>query len=74
MSIPPGYKHNFETMMRAASDGRLALMECVDNNTGSLCYVVCMVSDTEGTLEEYDMVPVARMFDGNPYEELTPPS
>lgn len=30
MSIPDHARANFETLLRAASDGNLALMECLD--------------------------------------------
>lgn len=33
-------------------------------------YVVCAVN-FDG--KEYEMIPVAKMFDGNPYEEVEPP-
>jgi hypothetical protein len=35
MSIPDHARANFETLLRAAADGNLALMECVDTATGT---------------------------------------
>lgn len=72
MAIPKGHKTNFETLQRASDNGDLALMECTDRETGEPVYVVCAVyRDEQGF---YNTVPMARMFDGNPYEQLRPPT
>jgi Family of unknown function (DUF6117) len=73
MSIPDSYRHNFRNMLRAASDGRLALLECRDRQAQAVTYVVVMVSDVQGDDGSFDLVPVARLFDANPYDELDPP-
>jgi hypothetical protein len=70
MSISKGYQTNFDTISKAAKSGRLALMECVDAATGKPVITVCAVNRVEG---EFEFVPLAKMFDGNPYEELVPP-
>ena len=67
----PGYKPNYEMLLRAAKNGELALMECTDTRTGELAAVLCAVYMED---EQYNFVPVARMLDGNPYEYLTPPT
>jgi hypothetical protein len=41
MSIPDHISTNFETLLRAASNGNLALMECIDAITGEPRYVIC---------------------------------
>jgi hypothetical protein len=68
--IPSGYRTNFHTMLKAAGNGDLALMECQDNASKKKVYVVCMVGRENG---QYIFTPVAKMFDGNPYEEVNPP-
>jgi hypothetical protein len=73
MSIPGGHKLNFNTMLRAAQDGQLALMECTDQQ-GQPAYVVCMVNPPDEEHGEIEMVPVARLFNGNPYDEVNPPT
>lgn len=70
MAIKTGYQINFQTLLRAAKAGDLAIMECTDKKTGKPVITVCCVS-YEGN--EYDFTPIAKMFDGNPYEELEPP-
>lgn len=69
--ISEGYKANFETLNRAADNGHLALVECRDKKTGKPVLAVCAMG-WDGN--EYQIVPLAKMFDGNPYEELDPPS
>ena len=71
MAIAPGYEANFETMRRASADGNLALMECTDAVTGKPVITICAVEHHDG---EFHFKPMAKMFDGNPYEELVPPS
>ena len=72
MSIPAGHTANFQTMLRAAADDNLCLMECVDAASGKPVYVVCMVNVHND--DSFEFVPVAKLFDGNPYDELVPPT
>jgi len=72
MAIPKGYKANFETMRKAFENGEVCLMECTDAKTGAMVVAVCAVQrEADG---DFTMIPVAKMFDGNPYEELLPPN
>jgi hypothetical protein len=43
MSIPDHARANFATLLRAAADSNLALMECTDAVTGEPRYVICAV-------------------------------
>ena len=43
MSIPDHARANFQTLLRAAENGDLALMECADALTGETRYVICAV-------------------------------
>ena len=72
LSDNPGYKHNFETIRAAVRNGGDMIMECIDNGTGKPVIVLCArYIDDEGMIV---IVPLAKLFDGNPYEQLTPPS
>jgi hypothetical protein len=71
MSISKGYKANFQTLSRAFDNDRVCLMECTDKVTKKKVMVICAVQMVG---EEYEMVPFAKLFDGNPYEELDPPN
>lgn len=70
MAIAKGYKANFHTLNQAFLDGRVCLMECTDKITKAKVNVICAVNEVEG---EYEMVPFAKLFEGNPYDELDPP-
>lgn len=71
MAIPPGHVANFETLERAMRNGDFCLLECTDAKTGAPVYAICAAQrNRDGS---YEMKPLAKMFDGNPYEELKPP-
>lgn len=71
MAIPEPYRRNFETLLRAAEQGDLALMECRDAVTGVPRYVICAVGRSE---KDYVMTPFGHLHDGNPYEAYVPPA
>lgn len=71
MSIPDYISKNFDTLLCAASDGNLALMECTDAVTGEPQYVICAVG-LEGT--DYVFTPFGHLVDGNPYDAYSPPA
>lgn len=73
MAIPEAYRRNFETLLRVAADGNLALMECRDAVTGIPRYVVCAVGRANGVDGDYMMTPFGHLHDGNPYEAYRPP-
>lgn len=70
MAILKGHKANFEMLLKAAKNNDLALMECMDVVTGKPVYAICLINREDGAVS---MAPVAKLFDGNPYEELIPP-
>ena len=69
MSIPDHARSNFQTLLRAAGDGNLALMECADAATGQRRYVICAVG-REGA--DYVFTPFGHLADGNPYDAYLP--
>lgn len=69
--IEKGYKANLATIKKAAANNDLALMECKDAHTGKRVIALCAIA-FDG--KEYITTPLAKMFDGNPYEELIPPT
>lgn len=71
MAIPKPYRRNFETLLRAARAGDLALLECTDAVTHQPRYVICAVG--RGADGDYLMTPFGHMHDGNPYEAYRPP-
>jgi hypothetical protein len=61
---------HFHTLLRAAVDGNLALMERTDAATGELRYVICAVG-RDGT--DFLFTPFGHLADGNPFEAYLPP-
>jgi Family of unknown function (DUF6117) len=61
MSIPDHFSTNFDTLLRAASNGNLALMECIDAITGEPRYVICAVGreGTDYSSRHLDISPTA---------------
>jgi len=70
MAIPDYLRGNFNTLLRAAADGNLALMECKDAATGEPRYVLCAVGRKGG---DYIMTPFGHLAEGNPYDAYIPP-
>jgi hypothetical protein len=70
--IPNTYIENFKTMLKAAKYKDLALVECTDVVTKKPVFVICMMNQAKN--EDFLPAPIAKMFDGNPYEELIPPA
>ncbi|MFF0924278.1 DUF6117 family protein [Rhizobium leguminosarum] len=70
MAIPDYARLNFDTLLRAASGGNLALMECLDAATREPRYVVCDVARRDG---EYAFTPFGHLAEGNPYDAYLPP-
>jgi hypothetical protein len=71
MAIPDSYRRNFQTLLQAAEQGDLALMECADAQTGEPRYVICAVG-REGS--DYCFTPFGHLHDGNPFEACLPPT
>jgi len=70
MSIPDDARSNFQTVLRAASDGNLALMECADAESGQPRHVISAVGrDGAG----YVFTPFGHLADGNPYDAYLSP-
>jgi hypothetical protein len=61
MAIPDYARKNFQTLLRAAEAGHLALMECTDAVTGEVRYVLCAVGWQDG---EYVISPFGHVADG----------
>lgn len=71
MAISEGYKHNFQTILLAGKNEDLCIMACTDKATGKPVIVLCAAQIID---EMVEMIPLAKLFDGNPYEEVAPPT
>jgi hypothetical protein len=70
MSIPEYARANFNTLLRAAACGHLALLECADAVTGEPRYVLCAIV-RHGA--DCAITPFGQLAPGNPYEAYKPP-
>lgn len=70
MAIPDAHIRNFRTLLNAAANGDLALLECADAKTGEPRFVICAVGRENG---EYLMTPFGHLHDGNPFTAYISP-
>jgi hypothetical protein len=70
MAISNKDKAAFECIKAGVEDGNLCLVECTEKETGKEITAVC------GAIEIGDgsvmFIPVAKLFEGNPFEEIVP--
>lgn len=71
MAIPDYARTNFDTLVKAAKAGDLALMECTEVDSGETRYVLCAVGREEG---DCVMTPFGHLAPGNPYDAYVPPA
>ncbi len=71
MPIPDHARANFETLVKAAKAGDLALMECTEVASGETRHVLCAVGRDHG---DYVMTPFGHLAPGNPYDTYVPPA
>jgi Family of unknown function (DUF6117) len=67
MSIPEYVRVTFNTLLRAAACGDLALVECADAITGELRYVICAIA-RDGA--DYAITPFGHLAPNNSYDGL----
>jgi hypothetical protein len=72
MLLSVGHKRNFNTLRRAFRTGEAALMECQLAATGETAAVICAVNRLPD--DQFELVPIATLFPGNPYEAVSPPN
>lgn len=71
MAIPDHARANFDTLVKAAQAGDLALLECTEIANGETRYVLCAVGREHA---EFVMTPFCHLAPGNPYETYVPPA
>lgn len=75
MALRPGDRANFDTLLRAAAEHNLCLVETTDAKTGEYVALICAmnIAVVDGKIVEYQPTPLAEMVKGNPYELYTDP-
>jgi len=71
MSIREGDKKNFETLQEVFRNGDQCIIEC-QTLDGKYVAVICAATKQEDGSVVFQ--PFARMFEGNPYEEVLCPT
>jgi hypothetical protein len=66
MALKKGDRNNFDTLLTAARNGHLALLECQDKATGEYRAVICAVHHCKIT-------PIGHLTTGNPFDIYIPP-
>jgi len=69
--LSKGQIANFRTLSNANHNDRLCLIDCQDKSTGKSVAVVAALNIVG---KEIEIIPLAKLFDGNPYDELLPPN
>jgi len=70
MAFTEAQKAAFECIKAGVEDKNLCLVECTDDRTGEDVVALCgAIEMGEGRTM---FIPVAKMFDGNPFEQITP--
>lgn len=68
--IQDHYREAFYILELAGSNGSLALLACKNAVTGEPVIAVCSVRLEK---DKYLFTPLAKLFNGDPFEELIPP-
>ena len=76
MSIPQHVTENFKTLSHNFEDGRVALVETTEKETGHPYYLICMVNNYPDCPkdQQIEFVPVAAMLLDIPYERFENPA
>ena len=69
MAVPAGHRANLETIYRAARNNDLAVMEVSRKGSSVPAHLLVAVA-RDG--DEFNITPLAQLFDGNPFEQFTP--
>ena len=72
MALRENDQANFQTLLRAALNGDLALVQCKDALTGEYRAVIAIVTFNKEN-EEYEIIPFGHLATGNPYEQYVAP-
>lgn len=71
--IPQFTKDNYQTLLKAIAANRTCLVRTTRSNNGEEVTLICVINPAEDDPESIEMVPVAEMIEGNPYELFDPP-
>ena len=64
MALAPHHRKNCDTLLQAAADGNVALVECRKRATGEVVAMLCSIGREDG---KFAITPFAEMVSGNPF-------
>jgi hypothetical protein len=67
-------KRNFDTLIAAMQADRVCLVSTFDHQDQQPAILICAVNYSSEAYEPNELVPLARLCDGNPYDRFSPPS
>lgn len=77
MSLSERDRQTFGQIVRALANDALVMMACIDKRTGEpvtcLCAAIAKTGIVPRTPADVQFVPLARLFQGNPADELVIP-
>jgi hypothetical protein len=74
MKLSKAHEANFHTLLEAANNGDLVLLDCAKaENPEEQVATICAITKIPGS-DEVGFVPLAMLFNENPYDVLLPPN
>lgn len=67
-------KRNFDTLIAAMQADRVCLVSVFDHQDQQPAMLICAVNCSPDACESIELIPLARLFDGNPYDRFSPPN
>ena len=67
-------KRNFDTLIAAMRADRVCLVSTFDHQDQQPAILICAVNCSPDAYEPIELIPLARLCDGNPYDRFSPPS
>ena len=67
-------QRNFDTLIAAMQADRVCLVSVFDHQYQQPAILICAVKYSSDAYEPIELIPLARLCDGNPYDRFSPPS
>jgi hypothetical protein len=72
MTISAKHKETFHSLVTAANDGTLSLMECKDSVTGEIISALCLTYEHDDG--SYSVVPIGQLFNFDASQRIQLPA
>lgn len=71
--LPCSAKHNIQTLCDAVRKDRICIVSTIDAKHSQPAMLICAVNHSPEDALAYELVPLALLFDGDPYSRFVPP-